>query len=188
MSRSSSNATELFTRVRSGDDGAMEELFPLVYEELRALAGRYMAREYERQTLQATALVHEAYLRLVPGGKLAWNDRAHFLALVARSMRQILVERARARHARKRGGERARPVTLHDEILGESAREIDVLALDEALGQLASLDQRQARLVELRFFGGLTVEETSEVLGISPATVKRDWAFAQTWLRRRLGG
>lgn len=188
MSRSSSNTTELFARVRSGDEGALEELFPIVYDELRAVAARYMRREYERQTLQATALVNEAYLKLVPDGNLRWNDRAHFLALVARSMRQILVERARARHAGKRGGEDARPVTLHDELLGGAARDIDVLALHEALGRLGELDRRQAELVELRFFGGLTVEETAEAMGISPATVKRDWAFAQAWLRRHLGG
>jgi RNA polymerase sigma factor (TIGR02999 family) len=173
-------------KVRGGDDGALEELFPLVYDELRALAGRYMRREYQRQTLQTTALVHEAYLRLVPDRKLRWNDRAHFLALVGRAMRQILVERARARHAAKRGGADARPVTLHDELLGKAERTVDLLALDEALARLAGLDSRQAELVELRFFGGLTVEEAAEVMNISPATVKRDWAFAQAWLRRQL--
>jgi len=179
-------ATELFRRARSGDEGALEQLFPLVYDELRALARKYMRREYEHQTLQATALVHEAYLRLIPDSKLGWNDRAHFLALVARSMRQILVERARARHAVKRGGANPPPVTLHDDLLGAAERTVDVLALDEALAKLGQLDERQAHLVELRFFGGLTVEEAAQVLGISPATVKRDWTFAQTWLRRQL--
>ena len=186
MSSPPESATQLFARARAGDEGALERLFPLVYDELRGLAGNYMRRENPRQTLQATALVHEAYLRLIPDGKLKWNDRAHFFALVARSMRQILVERARARHAEKRGGAAARPVTLHDELLGEAERSIDVLALDEALQQLGELDSRQAELVELRFFGGLTVEETAEVMSISPATVKRDWSFAQAWLRRQL--
>jgi RNA polymerase sigma factor (TIGR02999 family) len=183
---SPTSATELFRRARAGDDGALQALFPLVYDELRALAGRYMRREYARQTIQATALVHEAYLRLIPDRSLRWNDRAHFLALVARSMRQILVERARARHAEKRGGPGGGPVTLHDELLGNAERTVDVLALDEALGQLAVLDPRQARLVELRFFGGLTVGEAAEAMSVSPATLKRDWAFAQTWLRRQL--
>lgn len=186
MTASSQTATELFRRVRAGDEGAMEKLFPLVYDELRALAARYMRREYERQTLQATALVHEAYMRLIPDRNLRWNDKAHFLALVARSMRQILVERARARHAEKRGGAKAYAVTLHDELLGKAEQTVDVLALEEALGRLVQMDARQAQLVELRFFGGLTVEEAAEVLNVSRATAKRDWTFAQTWLRRQL--
>jgi RNA polymerase sigma factor (TIGR02999 family) len=186
MTASSQTATDLFRRVRAGDEGAMEQLFPLIYDELRALAGRYMRREHERQTLQATALVHEAYLRLIPDRHLRWNDKAHFLALVARSMRQILVERARARHAEKRGGAKAHAVTLHDELLGKAEQTVDVLALEEALDRLVLMDPRQAQLVELRFFGGLTVEEAAEVLDVSPATVKRDWTFAQAWLRRQL--
>ena len=186
MSPAARTPTELFERARAGDDGALEALFPLVYDELRALARRYMGRERAPQTLQATALVHEAYLRLIPDRKLQWRNRTHFLALVARSMRQILVERARARHAVKRGGAAARPVTLHDELLGRAERTVDVLALEEALDKLAQLDKRQAALVELRFYGGLTVEEAAEALDTSPATVKRDWAFAQAWLRRQL--
>lgn len=181
------SVTELFEKARSGDEGAREQLFPLVYEELRRLAAGYMRRENPRHTLQATALVHEAYLRLTPGVKLQWQNRAHFLALVARTMRQILVESARARHAEKRGGAAARAVTLHDELLGHAERSLDVMALDEALQKLGEVDARQADLVELRFFGGLTVEETAEVLNISPATVKRDWTFAQAWLRRYMG-
>ena len=186
MNSSALSATQLFEKARAGDEAALAQLFPLVYDELRRLAGNYMRRENPRQTLQATALVHEAYLRLIPDGKLKWNDRAHFFALIARSMRQILVERARARHAEKRGGAAAQPVTLHDELLGKAEQSIDVLALDEALQKLADLDARQAELVELRFFAGLTVEETAEVMDISPATVKRDWSFAQAWLRRQL--
>jgi len=186
MTTEPQSATELFRMARSGDDHALEQLFPLVYDELRALAGHYMRRENPRHTLQATALVHEAYLRLIPDARLQWNDRAHFLALIARSMRQILVDRARARNAEKRGGPDAHAVTLHDDLLGQVERSIDVLDLDRALEELKALDPRHAALVELRFFGGLTVEQCAEVLGVSVATVKRDWAFVRAWLRRKL--
>ena len=136
-------------------------------------------------TLQATMLVHEAYLRLLGDEKLQWKDRAHFLGIAARSRRQILSERARARNAQKRGGDQ-HPITLNDELIGQRERSIDVLALEAALEQLDRLDPEQARLVELRFFGGLTVEEVAEVMGISPATVKRRWTFARAWLRREM--
>ena len=169
---------------RSGDENALSQLFPVVYQELRRLAGHYMRRE-ARQTLRATALVHEAYIRLLGEKQLHWKDRAHLLGIAARSMRQILVERARARMAQKRGGGQ-HAVTLLDETLGQSPRPIDFLALDQALQALAELDPKQARLVELRFFGGLTLAETSEVLGISPATTKRWWALSRAWLRREL--
>ncbi len=177
--------TLLLGRARAGDDTAIDELFPLVYDELRRLAGKHMRREYERQTIQATALVHEAYLRLIPGGALELKDRAHFFGIVGRSMRQIMVERARARHAAKRGGPVA-AVTLNDEILGQAERSLDLLALDLALEKLVELDPKRAELVELRFFAGLTLEETAEVMGVSPATIKRWWVFAQTWLRREM--
>ncbi|MGH9339095.1 MAG: sigma-70 family RNA polymerase sigma factor [Acidobacteriota bacterium] len=176
---------KLAERIRTGDAEAISKLFPVVYDELRRLAAKYLQRERPGQTLQATALVHEAYLRLIPGRNLKWNDRAHFFAIVARSMRQILVERARARQASKRGGA-AIPVTLTDEVLGRPGHPIDLLALDQALTRLAELDPKQAHLVELRFFGGLTVEETAEVMGTSAATVKRSWAFCRAWLRREL--
>ena len=185
-------ATRLFAAHRQGDAGALAELFPLVYDELRRLAARQIRREYGPQTLEATALVHEAYMRLIPDGNLAWNDRAHFLAIAARSMRQVLIDRARARKAQKRGGPVA-PVTLTDALLdragdpGQAGHGIDVIALDEALGRLHQLDPKQAEMVELRFFGGLTIEETAEVMQRSPATVKRLWKFAQAWLRRELG-
>ena len=169
---------------RSGDENALSQLFPVVYQELRRLAGNYMRRE-ARQTLPATALVHEAYLRLLGEKQVHWKDRAHLLGIAARSMRQILVERARARMARKRGGGQ-HAVTLIDETLGQNARSIDFMALDQALRALAELDPKQARLVELRFFGGLTLAETSEVMGISPATTKRWWALSRAWLRREL--
>jgi RNA polymerase sigma factor (TIGR02999 family) len=179
-------AAELFEAARAGKREALEALLPLVYDELRRVAAAYMRRERPGQTLQATALVHEAYVRLLREQNTHWSNRAHFCAIAAGSMRQILVERARARRAKKRAGDWQR-TTLGDVAgPGEGADTVDVEALDEALERLAALDPEQARLVELRFFGGLTIEETAEVLGISPATVKRSWAAAKAWLRREL--
>ena len=175
---------QLIRESRSGDENTFSRLFLVVYRELRGVAGKYMHRE-AHQSLRATDLVHEAYLRLLGESQLHWKDRAHLLGIAARSMRQILVERARARQTQKRGGGH-QAVTLTDETLGETARSIDFLALDQALQALAKLDSKQAQLVELRFFGGLTLEETSEVMGISPATAKRWWALSRAWLRREL--
>ena len=158
---------------------------PLVYDELRRLAARYVSRERPGQTLQATALVNEAFVRISAERSREFQNRTHFLAIAALSMRQILVQRARARAAAKRGGAPQR-VTLGDAHLGSSQPDVDVLALDEALERLAALDPDQARIVELRYFGGLTVEETAEVMGTSPATVKRHWAMARAWLKRAL--
>ncbi|MEO6239345.1 MAG: ECF-type sigma factor [Vicinamibacterales bacterium] len=166
---------------------SLDSLLPLVYKELRRLAAGYLRREKPGQTLQPTALVHEAYLRLMKDRPDRWQNRAHFCAIAAHSMRQILIERARARGAAKRGGARPR-VTLDEALIGGEDRSIDLLALDEALERLAALDPEQARLVELRFFGGLTVEETAEAMGISPATVKRHWTIAKAWLTRELEG
>ncbi len=177
--------TSLIERVTAGEEQALSELLPIVYQELRKLSRKYMRRESNRQTLQTTALVHEAYLRLLGDQNLQWKDRAHFLGIAARSMRQILVERARARHAQKRGGVQ-RAVTLEDRMLGQDQNSIDLLVLDEALKALAALDPKQAEVVELRFFAGLTVEETAEVMGISPATVKRWWTLSKAWLRREM--
>ena len=177
--------TSLIERVTAGEEQALSELLPIVYQELRKLSRRYLRRESNRQTLQTTALVHEAYLRLLGDQNLQWKDRAHFLGIAARSMRQILVERARARHAQKRGGVQE-AVTLEDRMLGQDQNSIDLLVLDEALKALAALDPRQAEVVELRFFAGLTVEETAEVMGISPATVKRWWTLSKAWLRREM--
>jgi RNA polymerase sigma factor (TIGR02999 family) len=163
-------------------------LMPLVYDELRRLVARYVGRERPGQTLQATALVNEAFVRLAAERPREFADRTHFLAIAALAMRQILVQRARARRAAKRGGARVR-LTLTDERLPSfRAREaeVDVLALDEALGRLATVDPDLARLVELRYFGGLSVEETAMVLECSPATVKRRWALARAWLKRSL--
>lgn len=163
---------------------------PLVYDELRRLAASYLRRERKGQTLQATALVNEAYIRLIWERAHNWQNRTHFLAIAALSMRQILVQRARARHAAKRGGDPER-ITLDEQLLPaatDGIDEIDLVALDAALDRLTTLDERQARVVELRYFGGMTVEETADALDISPATVKRYWTLARAWLRRELAG
>lgn len=175
---------QLVDRLESGDGGAVEELMPLVYDELRRLARHYVRQE-RAQSVQATDLVHEAYLRLAGDRPQRWQGRTHFLAIAAIGMRRVLVERARARGAAKRGGDRVQ-VTLDDALVAGPEANVDLLALDHALSALAGLDARQARIVELRFFGGLTVEETAETLGVSPATVKRDWTLARAWLKREL--
>ena len=163
-----------------------DALLPVVYEELRRLAAAYLRRERPGQTLQPTALVHEAYLRLIKDRPGRWQNRAHFCAIAAHSMRQILIERARARDALKRGGGAQARVTLDEGLIAGESRGIDLVALDEALERLEQLDPEQARLVELRFFGGLTIEETAEAMAISPATVKRHWTVARAWLAREL--
>ena len=173
------------THRQGGDAQGLSELVPLVYDELRRLARGYLGRERPGQTLQPTALVNEAYLRLAKDRKQDWRTRARVVGIAAMSMRQILIERARARDAQKRGGGRAR-VTLEEGLLAGDAQTVDLLAVDEALTRLAGIDARQARLVELRFFGGLTVDECAEVLGVSPATVKRDWTLARAWLQREI--
>ena len=163
------------------------DLMPLVYDELRRIAARYISRERPGQTLQATALVNEAYVRLAAERPREFANKTHFLAIAALSMRQILVQRARARKAAKRGGAPHR-ITLDDRNIDQAhmPADVDVLALDEALSKLAALDHQQAHIVELRYFGGLTVEETADVLGSSPATVKRHWAMARAWLKQAL--
>jgi RNA polymerase sigma-70 factor (ECF subfamily) len=171
----------------TNDRQSVDSLLPIVYQELRRLAASYLRRERPGQTLQPTALVHEAYLRLIKDRPDRWQNRAHFCALAAHSMRQILIERARARGALKRGG--AQPRVTHDEALvAGGERSFDFVALDQALDRLHTLDPEQARLVELRFFGGLTIEETAEAMQISPATVKRHWTVARAWLARELEG
>jgi RNA polymerase sigma-70 factor, ECF subfamily len=166
-------------------DPQLSSLMPVVYDELRRIAARYMNRERPGQTIQATALVNEAFVRLASERPRRFAGRTHFLAIAALSMRQILVQRARARRALKRGA-RPEQVTLDERLLAGEGQSIDVLALDEALTRLAALDPGQARIVELRYFGGLTIEETAEVVGVSPATVKREWALARAWLKRAL--
>lgn len=176
---------ELLQRWRSGDDEALHRLLPLVYEELRRIARRHLRRERSDHTLQTTALIHEAYLRLIDQQAVGVSDRCHFVAVTSHLMRQILVDHARTRMARKRdAGYR---VTLSDNVAVTEPQEIDVLAVDEALTRLAALDPQQARIVELRYFGGLSIRETSEALGVSEATVKRDWATARAWLHRAIG-
>jgi len=166
------------------------ELMPQVYDELRRLAANYIRNERPGQTLQATALVHEAFLRLSKEKNQPWKNRTHFLAIAALSMRQILVQRARARHAEKRGGEHAERITLDESVMADHTPDtpggVDVLALDAALEKLAALDPQQAKIVELRYFGGLTVEEAAEALDISPATVKRHWTVARAFLKKEL--
>jgi RNA polymerase sigma factor (TIGR02999 family) len=175
---------ELFRSWRSGDDEALHRLLPLVYEELRRVARHHLRRERPDHTLQTTALINEAYLRLIDQGAVAVQDRCHFVALTSHLMRQILVDHARSRLAKKRDG--GCRVTLAEDLAVTEPSEIDVLAVDDALSRLAALDAQQARVVELRYFGGLSIRETSEVLGISEATVKRDWATARAWLHREI--
>ncbi len=169
------------------DRQSLVSLLPIVYQELRRLAANYLRRERPGQPLQPRGHVPEAYLRLLKDRPDRWQNRAHFCAIAAHSMRQILIERARARGALKRGGAQPR-VTLDEALVAGGEQSFDILALDRALEALAKLDPEQARLVELRFFGGLTVEETAEELNISPATVKRHWAIARAWLARELEG
>jgi len=182
--------TRLLGDLRRGRAEAAGEVLPLVYGELRAIADRYMRRERAGHTLQATALVHDAFLKLVDQTRVQWQDRAHFFAVASQAMRRILVDHARARHAGKRGAGAAHVpvadtvVLAHEPALSPE----DLLALDTALTELAAFDPHQARIVELRYFGGLSIEETAEALGISPATVKREWALARAWLHRRLTG
>ncbi len=177
--------SELAERASRQDGAALAELMPLVYDELRRLARGYLGRERRAFTLQPTALVNEACLRLLKDGKQDWRTRAQVIGIAAMSMRQILIEAARARNAQKRGGALAR-VTLDEGLLADRDRTVDVLAVDAALHKLAAINADQARLVELRFFGGLTIEESAAALGVSPATVKRHWAVARAWLRREL--
>jgi RNA polymerase sigma factor (TIGR02999 family) len=172
--------SDLLQRWKAGDQGALEALVPLVYGELRIIARRYLRHERPGHTLQSAALVHEAYLRLMKQGTHEFENRAHFFAISAQLMRQVLVEYARRKKAMKRDG--GAPITLGDGVVLPEIQNVDIIALDEALKVLARLDARQSRIVELRFFSGLSVEEVSTILGISTATVKREWATAKVWL------
>jgi RNA polymerase sigma factor (TIGR02999 family) len=185
MTRSASVAS-LVNGARQGDQRALAALMPLVYDELRKLAAAYLRRERPGQTLQATALVHDVYLRLLHDSDLSWQNRAHFFGIAARSMRQVLIERARARRAAKRGGDRMR-VTFDEGLNVAAEQTVDIEALDAALTRLGALDPDLVRVVEMRFFGGLSIEEAAEALGVSPATVKRRWTVARAWLARELG-
>ena len=179
------DVTELLLSWRQGDAEALDRLVPLVYDELRRVARRHLQREQPGHALQATALVHEVYLRLVDVERMTLTNRAHFFAVAAKLMRQILVDDARRQHAGKRGGG-ATMMSLDDVSPAAQPASVDVLALDQALAALASIDVRQSHVVELRFFAGLTIDETAEALEMSPATVEREWALAKAWLFRRL--
>ena len=182
----SEGVTQLLLEWGAGDKAALDELLPLVFDELHRLARGYLRRERPQHTLQPTALVNEAYLRLVDQAHVRWQNRAHFFGIAANLMRQILVDHARERAADKRGGPAQQRLSLTQAERVVRQQEVDVLALDEALDKLAAFDAQQGRVVELKFFGGLTIEEIAEVLGISHATVEREWKLARAWLRREL--
>ncbi|HWQ34201.1 MAG TPA: sigma-70 family RNA polymerase sigma factor [Blastocatellia bacterium] len=186
-SASPREVTQLLVAWSSGDQSALDRLIPMVYDELHRLAHRYMRRENPGHSLQTTALVNEAFLRLTEGKPVNWQNRAHFFAVSANVMRRILVDIANAHGAQKRGG-RLQHVPLDDALVISEDREADLVALDDALNALAKVDERKSRVVELRFFGGLSVEETAEVLQVSPDTVLRDWRLAKSWLMRELTG
>lgn len=180
------DVTALLGQIRAGNPDVAGQLVPLIYGELRRIAGAQMRRERAGHTLQATAVVHEAYLRLAGEQQIPWQNRAHFFAIAARVMRQVLLDYARQRHADKRGGEGARKVEIDGELLAAANRIEDIVALDEVVTRLNNLDQQQGRIVELRFYAGLSVEETAEVMSISESTVKREWRLAKAWLHREL--
>ena len=179
--------TQVLVDWNKGDQNAPDRLMPLVYEELRKLARNYLQRERSDHTLQATGLVHEAYLRLVDQDSMSWQNRAHFFAVAAQVMRRILVDHARSHRAEKRGGDREK-IAFDEALAPSDEKAVDLIALDDALQDLGRFDPRQSRIVELRFFGGLTNEEIGEVLEISPRTIKREWRLAKAWLRREIKG
>ena len=187
MGDAASPATQILEELNRGDPSAAGRLLPLVYEELKALAAASLRRERPDHTLQPTALVHEAYLRLVDHGKADWQGRAHFFAVAATTIRNILIDHARKAKAEKRGGGWERTV-LHEDLRAGQRSDVDLLDLDEALAKLATLHPRQAKVVELRFFGGLSIEETSHVLDVARSTVADDWSLARAWLSRELAG
>ncbi len=183
----SQDVTEQLTAWRKGDKSALDQVLPLVYAELRRLARLSLARERPGHTLQPTALVHEAYLRLTNQREVDWQNRAQFIGIAVQVMRRILAQYAVRRAAAKRGGN-ADHISIEVSLDNAPGAQIDLIRVNEALEKLAAIDEQQARIVELRYFGGLTIEETAEVVGISTATVKRDWAMARAWLSRELGG
>jgi len=182
----SESVTQLLVDWSKGDQAALNKLMPLVYSELRRLAKNYLKRESPGHTLQPTALVNEAYLRLVDQKTARWQNRAQFYGVAAQLMRRILVDHARAKHAEKRGGANQQRLSITSAREAGATPDLDVLALNEALEELATLDPQQSRIVELKFFGGLSIEETAEVMDLGHATVERDWKMARAWLRRKL--
>jgi RNA polymerase sigma factor (TIGR02999 family) len=185
MDTSSQSVSHLLLRWSDGDSAALDQLMPLVYQELRRMASRYMGQQPTGHTLQTTALIHEAYLRLIGPEEKRWENRAHFFGVAAQAMRHILIDYARTQSRDKRGGG-ARAVPLDDVLTICTERSAELVALDDALTELAKLDARQSKVVELRFFGGLTEEEIAEVLKVSPRTVSSDWSLARSWLLREL--
>jgi RNA polymerase sigma factor (TIGR02999 family) len=185
MADAPNDVTKLLAKWSDGDGEALEQLMPLVYDELHRMAKRYMDGQPSGHTLQTTALIHEAYLKLADNGEKRWQDRAHFFAVAAQAMRHILVDYARSHHTEKRGGG-TQMIALDDAPVVSTERASEIVALDDALKNLSAADERKGRVVELRYFGGLSVEETAEVLKVSPVTVMRDWRFAKTWLLREL--
>jgi RNA polymerase sigma factor (TIGR02999 family) len=185
MGSNSIQITELLVSWSKGEASALEDLMPVVYDELRKIARRLMRGQGSDHTYQTTDLIHEAYLKLVDNSEKQWQNRAHFFGVASRAMRHILVDHARAKQTKKRGGS-ARQVTLEETAVFSSDVSGEIIALNAALEDLAKLDQRKAQVVEMKYFGGLTTEEIAEVIGVSPETVKRDWRFARTWLRREL--
>ena len=186
MPDASGDVTALLGQLPADNQDVAGQLVPLIYDELRRIAGAHIRRERAGHTLQATAVVHEAYLRLAGEREIQWQNRAHFFAIAARAMRQVLLDYARQRHAGKRGGEGAQKVEIDVGLLAGENRIEDIVALDEVVTRLSALDQQRGRIVELRFFAGLSVEETAEAMGISDSTVKREWRLAKAWLHREL--
>ena len=185
MIERSDKITQLLIAWRNGEAKALDDLMPLVHRELKRIARNFMRRQNAGHTLQTTALVNEAFVRLVDSDKVNWQDRSHFFAISAQLMRRVLVDAARRKNSEKRGGARVR-VTLADELSSTDEDQVDVVAIDDALKRLAQLNQRQCQIVELRYFGGLTEDEIAETLNISPRTVRRDWNLARAWLYREL--
>jgi RNA polymerase sigma factor (TIGR02999 family) len=182
------NITELLIKFAEGKENAVDDIFPLIYAELKKLAGNYLRNERENHTLQPTALVHEAYLKLIDHTRMNWQNRAHFIGMAATVMRQILIDHARRHRAGKRGGENEN-LSLEESIaIVTDEKTLDLIALDDALKDLAKFDEFKSRLVELRYFGGLSVEETAEVLQVSEITVKRHWRLAKAWLANEIKG
>ena len=185
MTASTNDVTQLLVAWGNGDQTARDQLMPLVYAELHRLAHRHIKKERPGHTLQTSALVNEAFLRLVDQRDMHWQNRAHFFGIAAQMMRRILVDYARKRQFAKRGGNQVQ-VSLNEELLAAKQRSADVVLLDDALTQLAQVDDRKSKVVELKFFGGLSIEETAEALGVSPGTVMHDWTLAKAWLRRAM--
>ena len=183
---SAPDVTQLLANWSKGDQAALEQLMPLVYGELRRLAGAYLRRERSNHTLQSTALVHEAFMRLVQQQDVQWRNRAHFYAIAAQMIRRILVDYARSQHAEKRGSGAIKLALDEAMAVPQTGADIDLLGLNDALDRLAELDERQGKIVELRFFAGLSIEETAEVMHLSPASIKREWQTARAWLFREM--